>query len=86
MSLRDLRVVQHMIQADVAQSLGIEQDSVSRMEHRKDVKVSTAANYVEALGGRLRLVAEFPGRRPYSVKIGDIADHPKLPRRGNRKS
>jgi hypothetical protein len=63
-----------MTQADISGKLGVEQDSVSRLEHRKDVKVSTAANYVEALGGMLRIIAEFPDRRSYSVKLGNVKE------------
>lgn len=71
MTLRDLRMIQNLTQARVAEALGIEQDSVSRMERRPDMLVSTMSNYVEAMGGRLRIVAEFPNRRPYSVKLAD---------------
>jgi DNA-binding XRE family transcriptional regulator len=83
MTLRDLRSVQHLTQERVAEILGIEQDSVSRMERRADMLLSTMSNYVEAMGGRLRLVAEFPNRRPYTVKLGDLTDAgPKPKRRG----
>ncbi len=69
MTLRDLRVVQNLTQARVAEAMGIEQDSVSRMERRPDMLVSTMSDYVEAMGGKLHIVAEFPNRRPYSVKL-----------------
>jgi DNA-binding XRE family transcriptional regulator len=83
MTLRDLRSVQHLTQERVAEILGVEQDSVSRMERRADMLLSTMSSYVEAMGGRLRLVAEFPNRRPYTVKLGDLsAGGPKPRRRG----
>jgi hypothetical protein len=72
MTLRDLRAVQHLTQARVAELLGVEQDSVSRMERRADMLLSTMTSYVEAMGGRLRLIAEFPNRRPYAVKLRDL--------------
>lgn len=72
MTLRDLRAVQHLTQARVAELLGVEQDSVSRMERRADMLLSTMTSYVEAMGGRLRLIAEFPNRRPYTVKLRDL--------------
>lgn len=74
MTLRDLRVVQHLTQERVAALLGVEQDSVSRMERRADMLLSTMSSYVEAMGGKLRLVAEFPNRRPYNVKLADLAE------------
>ncbi len=82
MTLRDLRVVQNLTQARVAEALGIEQDSVSRMERRPDMLVSTMSEYVEAMGGRLRIVAEFPNRRPYSVKLVERANSQKTERSG----
>jgi len=81
MTLRDLRSVQHLTQTRVAEILGIEQDSVSRMERRADMLLSTMSSYVEAMGGKLRLIAEFPNRRPYVVKLGDLTEAGPKPRR-----
>ncbi|SNT41215.1 Helix-turn-helix domain-containing protein [Granulicella rosea] len=81
LTLRDLRAVQHLTQQRVAELLGIEQDSVSRMERRADMLLSTMSSYVEAMGGRLRLVAEFPNRRPYTVKLGDLTERQEKPSR-----
>ena len=81
MTLRDLRSVQHLTQKRVAKLLGVEQDSVSRMERRADMLLSTMSSYVEAMGGRLRLVAEFPNRRPYTVKLGELTEKSTKPRR-----
>lgn len=72
MTLRDLRAVQHLTQARLAKLLGVEQDSVSRMERRADMLLSTMTSYVEAMGGKLSLIAEFPNRRPYTVKLRDL--------------
>ena len=80
MTLRDLRQVQHLKQKRVADILGIEQDSVSRMEGRADMLLSTMSSYVEAMGGKLRLIAEFPNRRPYLVKLADLSDEVSKPR------
>ena len=80
MTLRDLRQVQHLKQKRVADILGIEQDSVSRMERRADMLLSTMSSYVEAMGGKLRLIAEFPNRRPYLVKLADLSDEVSKPR------
>src|SRR5580704_5734298 len=80
MTLRDLRSVQHLTQTRVAEILGVEQDSVSRMERRADMLLSTMSSYVEAMGGKLRLIAEFPSRRPYVVKLGDLTEKGPTPR------
>jgi len=84
MTLRDLRAIQHLTQARLAELLGVEQDSVSRMERRADMLLSTMTSYVEAMGGKLSLIAEFPNRRPYAVKLGDLTAQKKLGR--NEKS
>lgn len=63
-SLQELRQAHKLTQKRMAQVLGIGQDSVSRLEQRSDLLISTLRGYVEALGGRLSLVAEFPNQEP----------------------
>ena len=67
MSLRDLRKARRQTQARVAETLGINQENVSRIEQRSDLLLSTLSGYVGAMGGRLSLVAEFPDRPPVVV-------------------
>lgn len=64
MTLRDLRKARELTQARMAEQLGITQDGVSRLEKRSDLLLSTLRKSVEAMGGRLSLVAEFPDRAP----------------------
>jgi len=64
MTLRELRHARKLTQVRMAKTLGITQDSVSRLEKRSDLLLSTLRNTVEAMGGRLSLVAEFPDRAP----------------------
>lgn len=63
-SLQELRRAHKLTQTDIAGRLGIGQDSVSRLEQRSDLLISTLRAYVEAMGGRLSLIAEFPGQPP----------------------
>jgi len=63
-SLQELRQAHKLTQKRIAQVLGIGQDSVSRLEQRSDLLISTLRGYVEAMGGRLSLVAEFPNQEP----------------------
>ena len=67
MSLRDLRKARQETQARIADELGINQENVSRIERRTDLLISTLNGYVEAMGGTLRLVAEFPDRPPIAL-------------------
>jgi transcriptional regulator with XRE-family HTH domain len=64
MSLRDLRKARKLTQARLAKTLGITQDSVSRLEKRSDLLLSTLRNTVKAMGGTVRIIAEFPNRAP----------------------
>lgn len=54
-------------QVAVAAKLKVGQDSVSRLEKRSDMLVSTLREYVAALGGRVRLVVEFEGQPPLEL-------------------
>jgi DNA-binding XRE family transcriptional regulator len=67
MSLQDLRKALKQTQVRVAKVLGIKQENVSRIEKRSDLLISTLSSYVEAMGGKLHLVAEFPDRPPIEL-------------------
>jgi DNA-binding XRE family transcriptional regulator len=64
MSLRGLRKTRKLTQASVAKTLGTTQDSVSRLERRSDLLVSTLRKTVKAMGGKVRIIAEFPNCAP----------------------
>ena len=64
MTLQELRRARKLTQVSVAKALGITQDSVSRLEKRSDILLSTLRKTVQAMGGNLSLVAEFPDRAP----------------------
>lgn len=64
MSLRDLRRALRLTQDRIAETLGIGQEGVSRLEKRSDLLISTLRSYIEAMGGRLSIIAEFPERQP----------------------
>jgi DNA-binding XRE family transcriptional regulator len=64
MTLRELRRARKLTQVRVGKALGITQDSVSRLEKRGDLLLSTMRKTVEAMGGNLSLVVEFPDREP----------------------
>jgi transcriptional regulator with XRE-family HTH domain len=85
LTLRDLRQAQQLTQERMAELLGVEQENVSRIERRADLLLSTLASYVAAMGGKLRLIAEFPNRKPIAVALGDLSDKtPRKPRRRSR--
>lgn len=67
-TLKDLRQAMHKTQVDLAATLHIGQDSISRLEKRSDMLLSTLRGYIEAMGGKLELVARFPNRPPVSIE------------------
>lgn len=77
MSLRDLRKARKLTQARVAKTLGITQDSVSRLEKRSDLLLSTLRKTVKAMGGEVRIVAEFPDRAPVLLSELSEGDPPR---------
>ena len=74
MTLRDLRRALERTQVDLARQLGVKQETVSRLEQRSDMLLSTLRAYVAAMGGELDLVARLPDRPPVRLKtLADLA-------------
>jgi predicted XRE-type DNA-binding protein len=59
--LAELRRRQHTTQVEVAKTMGVTQARVSRIEkgQLERSEVDTLAAYVQALGGKLKIVADF---------------------------
>ena len=72
LTLRQLRESLEMTQADLAEQLDIGQHSVSRMESRGDIKLSTLRTYIEALGGSLNISASFPGKGEIKLQTNEL--------------
>jgi transcriptional regulator with XRE-family HTH domain len=68
MTLRDLRRALDRTQVRLARALGVKQETISRLEKRSDMLLSTLRGYVEAMGGELDLVAKFPDRPPVRLR------------------
>ena len=60
MPLHELRRARALTQQDLAKTLKVNQPAVAKLEQRADVYVSSLRSYIEAVGGKLRIVAEFP--------------------------
>ena len=75
MTLRELRKARKLTQVRIAKTLGITQDSVSRLEKRSDLLLSTLRKTVRAMGGNVSIAAEFPDRPPV-VLSGLAEDNP----------
>lgn len=80
LTLADLRRSLGKTQTEVAEVLGMSQSDYSKLERRKDVRVSTLRSAAAALEGRLRLFVELANRL---VEI-EVAAKPVAEERGSR--
>ena len=74
MPLHELRRARELTQVDVARTLKVNQPAVAKLEQRADVYVSSLRAYIEAVGGRLRIVAEFPDGEVAITNFSRVGD------------
>ena len=79
LTLQMLRKAKKLTQVQLADSLNIQQATISNMEKRSDLMLSTLRSYVEAMGGKLRLTVEFPGQG--TVVLEGLGDTERPPSR-----
>ena len=60
MALQELRQSRQLTQCQLAESLQVNQAAISKMEGQSDMYLSTLRRLVGAMGGKLKLVAQFP--------------------------
>jgi ribosome-binding protein aMBF1 (putative translation factor) len=72
MPLQELRQAHQMSQERLAELLLTKQANVSRIERRTDMYISTLRSYIEAMGGRLDIIAKFPDGEVYINQFEDI--------------
>lgn len=60
MALDELREALNLTQEHLARTLHVKQSSISKMERRADMYVSTLSSMVRAMGGVLKIEAVFP--------------------------
>jgi DNA-binding XRE family transcriptional regulator len=57
--LTEMRKRASLTQADVAEAMGVSQQRVSAIESGSVAELSTLADYIRALGGELKVIADF---------------------------
>lgn len=81
LTLKELRKAKDFTQVQLAETLGIQQATVAKFERQSDLLLSTLSSYVQAMGGSLKLMVEFPGKKPVALDgLGETEE----PRRGRR--
>lgn len=58
--LQELRQARALSQQELAEVLGLNQATVSKLERRTDMYLSSLRRFVEAMGGELEVSANFP--------------------------
>jgi DNA-binding XRE family transcriptional regulator len=67
LALAQLREGRALTQEVLAEAMGVTQANISRIEHQRDLYLSTLGNYISALGGRLEIRAVFVDQ---TIEIG----------------
>jgi transcriptional regulator with XRE-family HTH domain len=71
MPLQELRLARGLTQGELATTLKVRQASISKLERRADMYISTLRSHIRALGGELEIVARFPDGE---VRISNFED------------
>ena len=66
-TLQELRKALQCSQTKLAKKLHVQQAAISKIERRTDMYVSTLRSYIEAMGGSLDIIAQFPGSPPVHI-------------------
>lgn len=69
MALDELRAARELTQEHLARILGVNQSSISKIEKRTDMYLSTLRGFIQAMGGELEIRAVFPDG---TVRIGEL--------------
>ena len=74
MPLHELRRARALTQQDLAEMLQVNQPAVSKLEQRADVYISSLRSYIGAVGGKLKIVAEFPEGEVAITNFSDVGE------------
>ena len=73
MLLGEIRKAVGLTQEELAESLGIKQPTLSRLESQSDMQISTLRRLIHALGGELEIIARLPGGEIRLSQFDDAA-------------
>ena len=76
--LQELRQARAFSQEELGQVLGVNQATISKLERRADMYVSTLRRFVEAMGGELEVAAHFPEGRVKINQFSELATEEKV--------
>ncbi len=70
-TLGEIRRAVGLTQKQLAESLGMDQGDVSKLERRQNLHLTTLTRFIEATGGRLRIIAVY-GDTEVALDINDV--------------
>lgn len=70
--LHELRHALELSQSELADILHVQQGSISKLERRTDMYLSTLRRFIEAMGGELEIVARFADGAVRIRELGEI--------------
>lgn len=73
MPLQELPRARGLSQETLAAALKVRQASISKLERRTDMYISTLRSHIEAMGGELEIIARFPDGEVRISNFEDVA-------------
>lgn len=74
MPIQELQQARHLSQEQLAKLLFMEADTISKLEHDTDIYITTLRSYIEAMGGKLDIIANFPEGEVRIKQFTDIKE------------
>ena len=75
--LQELRQARALSQQELAEVLGLNQATVSKLERRTDMYLSSLRRFIEAMGGELEISASFPDGKVRIQLFEDLEEEKK---------
>lgn len=77
-TLSEIRRAVGLTQKQLAETLGIEQGDLSKLERRQNLHLATLSRFIEATGGRLRITAVY-GDTQVDLDVGQLVPPNSVP-------
>lgn len=74
MPLQELRRARDLSQEQLAEILHVRQATISKLERRTDMYISTLRSYIQAMGGDLEITARFPDGEIRINQFSELAE------------
>ena len=75
--LQELRQARAWSQEELAEVLGLNQATISKLERRTDMYLSSLRRFIEAMGGELEITAIFPEGKVRIQLFEELQDKPE---------